>query len=208
MAEVDMDICCTQVLFGRWSLLVPMVQDQPPPPAPWRFWGNNVRREADRERLGIGERLGNVVGLIIIAAVALVFMDVQAKDQGFFTPGFGTAEQLAFYGSLLFGIVPSVVRAIFGRRNIGRLMDIINSAVFITAWSYLLTVFPFDFPRLWEYLPTALEAITSWISNDLVRLFIIIAMVITAISMVYNIIMYWEVRRELRSRKGDVALSA
>jgi len=185
-----------------------MVQDQPSPPAPWRGWGNNVRKEADREKLGIGERLGNVVGLIIIAAVALVFMDVQAKDQGFFTSGFGTAEQLAFYGSLLFGIVPSVVRAIAGRRNFGRLMDIINSVVFITAWSYLLTVFPFDFPRLWEYLPTAVEAITSWMSNDLVRLFMTMAIIITTIITVYNIIMYWEVRRELRSRRGDVAPSA
>ncbi len=180
-----------------------MVQDQRPPPALWRGWGINVRKEADRERLGLGERLGNVLGLIIIVAVALMFMDVQAKDQGFFTSGFGTAEQFAFYGSLLFGLVPSTVRAIIGRRNLGRLMDVINSVVFMTAWSYLLTVFPFDFPRLWEYLPNALGAILSWIGNDLVKAFITIAIVITAITVVYNIIMYWEVRRELRSRGRD-----
>lgn len=185
-------------------LLVLMVQEQRPAPGPWHGWGRNVRREADRERLGLLERLGNVIGPIITVAVALLFMDVQAKGQGFFTSGFGTAEQLAFYGSLLFGMVPSLVRASAGRRNLGRLMDIISSLVFMTAGSYLLTVFPFDFPRLWEYLPTALEAVLSWISNDMAKFFLTIAIVITAISTVYNIIMYWEVRRELRSRGRDM----
>jgi hypothetical protein len=198
-----MHIYSTKVLFVCCSLLILMVQDQRPPPVPWRGWGSKVRKEADRERLGLGERLGNVLGLIIIVAVALIFMDVQVKDQGFFTSGFGTVEQFAFYGSLLFGIVPSTVRAIVGRRNLGRLMDVINSVVFITAWSYLLTVFPFDFPRLWEYLPDVLGAILSWIGNDLVKIFITIAIVITAITVVYNIIKYWEVRRELRSRERD-----
>ncbi len=181
-----------------------MVQDQQPMPDRWHGWGRYVSKEADRDRLGLLERLGNVLGPIITVAVALLFLDVQAKDLGFFTSGFGTTEQLAFYGSLLFGMVPSLVRAIVGKRNLGRLMDIISSVVFIIAGTYLLTVFPFDFPRLWEYLPTALEAILSWISNDMMKIFLTIAIVITAISTIYNIIMYWEVRRELRSREGDM----
>ncbi|NLT38555.1 MAG: hypothetical protein GXX95_10435 [Methanomassiliicoccus sp.] len=181
-----------------------MVQDQRPMPDRGLGWGRYVSKEADRDRLGLLERLGNVLVPIITVAVALMFLDVQAKDLGFFTSGFGTVEQLAFYGSLLFGMVPSLVRAIIGRRNLGRLMDIISSVVFITAGSYLLTVFPFDFPHLWEYLPTALEAILSWISNDMMKIFLTIAIVITAISTVYNIIMYWKVRRELRSRERDM----
>ncbi len=172
----------------------------PDRPSPGHWWFSNVRREADRDRLGLGERAGNVIGLFITVIVALVLLDVQATDQGFFTPAFGPVEQVAFYGSLLFGAVPMIVRAVVGWRNLGRLMDTVNSVAFITAWSYLLTTFPFDFPRLWDYLPDVMGAALSWIGNDLVRFVIALAMVVTAISAAYNIIMFFAVRRELRSR--------
>lgn len=167
------------------------------------WWNNIVKKEADRDRLGTGERLANMIGIFFIIVVAIIFLDVQTGGHGFFTDSFGPLEQLAFYGSLFYGIVPILVRALIGRRNLARLADAIGSVVFVLSWSYLLTVFPFDFSALWDYLPTALGAALSWVSDDMIRLLLVVGIIISVFTAVYNLFLYWEVRHELRGRSRE-----
>lgn len=171
------------------------------PAATW--WQRRVSKEADRERLGLGERIGSVIGIVFIAAFALAIRFLQDGIlDGFFTPAFGAAEQAAFYGSMLFGIVPNLARAVTGRRSHGRLMDILGAAVFVAAWSYLLAVFPFDFGELVALAPAGMGPAAEWVTNGLFRLVIVIAMIISVIGAAFGAILYMHIWQELRRRGG------
>jgi hypothetical protein len=147
----------------------------------------------------MGERIGNIIAMFFIVFIALIFINIQLQGQGFFTADFGPLEQLLFYGSLLFGVIPAFIRAATGRRNLGRLADLFGSVVFIVAASYLLVTFPFDFSSLLSLLPFAVSTNASWL-NDLFRALFELAIFISAITLVYNAILYIAVRKELRAR--------
>jgi len=185
-----------------------MAQATTAPPAHGSWWDRMVMKEADRDRMGMGERIGNIIGMFFIVFVALIFIDIQLNDYGFFTSSFGPVEQVAFYAPLLYGLVPSLVKAATGRRNLGRLFDLIGSVLFIIAGSYLLIVFPFDFTQLLDILPAGIRPSWDWFNNDLFKALLTIGLVIGAISTVYNAILYVSVRGELRDRAAGAAGTA
>ena len=166
------------------------------------WWQRQASREAGRDRLGAGERAGNIVGIAVIAAIFLLFLHIQYNDVfGFFTSAFGPAEQLAFYGSLLFGIVPNLTRALTGSRNAGRLTDVASSIVFVVAGTYLLITFPFDFSHLIALAPDDVEARLSWVTNSLFMLLLRIVLVLSVLGAAFNAWMYLSVRDELLRRR-------
>ncbi len=169
------------------------------------WWHRKVAKEADHDLLRMGERIGNIIAMFFIVFVVLIFINIQVQDYGFFTTKFGPLEQLLFYGSLLFGVIPSFIRAAIGRRNLGRLADLFGSILFIAVTIYLLVIFPFDFTRLLDLLPSAVLPDFNWFTNDLFRLFFELAIMLSVISLVYNAILYTAVRRELRARGARVA---
>jgi hypothetical protein len=177
-----------------------MVQETPLPYSQPSWWHRKVVKEADRDPLRMGERIGNIIAMFFIVFFVLVLIDIQITNYGFFTTKFGPFEQLLFYGSLLFGLIPSFLRAATGRRNLGRLADLFGSVVFVVVAIYLLMTFPFDFTRLVDLLPSAVRSSFDWFTNDLVRLLWELAIVVSVISLVYNAILYVSVRKELRAR--------
>ncbi len=184
-----------------------MAQETVTPYPRTSWWHRKVVKEADRDPLRMGERIGNVIAMFFIVLVALIFIDIQVQGQGFFTADFGPLAQLLFYGSLLFGLIPSFIRAASGRRNLGRLADLFGSVVFIVAVSYLLVTFPFDFASLLSLLPSTMSIDASWL-NNLFRALFELSIVISAITLVYNAILYISVRKELRVRRAGVAATA
>jgi hypothetical protein len=169
------------------------------------WWRKRVFREADRERVGMGERIGGAIGAFFIVLVFVLLIDIQNQDVGFFTAEFGPLEQALFYGSLLYGLFPNLLRLITGSRNLSRLADAVGSIIFVIAGSYLLIVFPFDFPALVQYLFGSASSAFSWITNDLVQVVWMIGIVISALSAAYNIPLFVSVHRELRSRRYAAA---
>lgn len=159
-------------------------------------------REANRERLGLGERLGNIIALFFILLVFIILIDIQMSDVGFFTTEFGPLEELVFYGSFLYGVFPCLIKLFTGSRNLGRLTDVIGSIIFVGAGTYLLSVFPFDFTTLPEYLFGAASGALFWLTNELVMALWGLAIVISAISAVYNAILFAGVSRELARRRN------
>jgi hypothetical protein len=131
------------------------------------WWRRKVVKEADHDLLRMGERIGNIIAMFFIVFVALIFINIQLQGNGFFTDDFGLPEEILFYGSLLFGVIPSFVRAAAGRRNLGRFVDLFGSALFIVAATYLLIIFPFDFTSLLTFLSPGVQAAFSWFNNDL-----------------------------------------
>lgn len=158
-----------------------------------------MRKEADKDVLKTGERVGNVIGAVFTVIVVLIFLYIQ--DRGYlFMDDFDATAQVLFYGAILYGMVPSLARAIIGRRNLGRLLDLVGSAIFVIVASYFLATFPFDFSNLYQALPSDLEWTLRWLTNSLVRVLLVIGIFITVISAAYNFILYLAVRDELSLR--------
>lgn len=171
-----------------------------PQPQPVGWWRRTVAREADRNRLGLGERIGNIIAIFFILLFFLILIDIQVSGAGFFTSAFGPLEQLLFYGSLLYGVFPSLLRMFTANRNLGRLADIIGSVIFIAAASYLLLVFPFDVPSLMDYVFGSASSAFFWVTNGLAKALMLLAIVVSVLSMAYNVVLYLGVREELRWR--------
>lgn len=180
-----------------------MVTQAPPPPQPLGWWHRTVAREAARNRIGTGERIGNIVGIFFILLFFLILIDIQISGAGFFTDGFGPLEQVLLYGSLLYGIFPSLLRAFTANRNLGRLADIIGSVIFIIAASYLLLVFPFDVPSLLDYLFGSASEAFFWVTNELVKVVLLLAILVSVISTAYNVVLYLAVRDALMGRQAE-----
>lgn len=106
-----------------------------------------------------------------------------------------------FYAALLYGIVTTTVRGVFGRKNLARLFDTFGAGLFFIALIWLYVVFPFDFAHLADPLPRALEFLLQWISNDIARVFMVLGLIGTPIMLVYNALMYRLVQRELAKPK-------
>jgi hypothetical protein len=187
------------------SIPFPMAQETITSYSRPSWWHRKVVKDADRDRLRLGERIGNIIAMFFIVLFVVILINIQVQDYGFFTTKFGPLEELLFYGSLLFGLIPSFIRAATGRRNLGRLADLFGSALFIGVAVYLLMTFPFDFTRLLDLLPSTIRPGFSWFTNDLVRLLLELAIVVSVISLAYNAILYVSVRKELRTRRGGVA---
>ena len=109
-------------------------------------WTESIaKREAARDVMRNGERVGEAFAILFFYLVILFFVVNQVDDTGFFTTGFGSTEMVLFYGGLIFGMIAPILRLILGRRNKVRPVELISNGFFVIAASYLLSVFPFDF---------------------------------------------------------------
>jgi hypothetical protein len=163
------------------------------------WWHRTVVREAGRNTIKMGERIGNIIGIFFILLFFLILIDVQVSGIGFFTSKFGPLEQFLFYGPLLYSIFPSLLRVFTANKNLARLADIIGSVFFIIAAIELLYVFPFDFPSLVDYLFGPASDALFWVTNDLARVVIEIGILVSVVSAAYNVMLYFSVREELRT---------
>ena len=162
-------------------------------------WTGHVWKEADRDLMGVGERVGNAVAIAFIVFFAFLLLYLQGRGY-IFSAEFSDVDAVLLYGLVLFGIVPNLVRAVTGRRNLGRLFDIIDGLLFLVVGAYFLNKFPFHFDDLYTVLPDDVQGLFSWFDDAIFRLLLQIALVITAISVVYQSILYVLVRNELRER--------
>jgi hypothetical protein len=154
-------------------------------------WTEGIaRKEAAKDLLGLGERIGEMVAIILGLLVLLFFVANQIQETGFFTSDFGTMEMALFYGVLILGMVPPFVRMFLGRRNKVRPLEVACNLFFIVATTYLLWVFPFDFDHLADLLPTNLQFILDWITNDMAMWFMSIIIVIAIIVTVWTAFLY------------------
>jgi hypothetical protein len=161
------------------------------------WFARHAEGEAKKDTIPYSERIGNIVGVVIILLIVLYFVTHQTGSTGFFTSKFDTLETLLFYVSLTFGIVTAAVKGLFGRKNFARLFDIsgLILATVVTAW--LFVVFPFDFAYFADVLPDFLRFLVQWISNDIARGLMVLGIIVSPVAAIYTAIMYVLVRREL-----------
>jgi hypothetical protein len=161
------------------------------------WFARHVEGEAKKDSLPLSERAGEVVGVIFILLVTVFWVVHHTSSTGFFTSKFGPAEAFLFYASLLFGLIPAAGRIIMGRKNMLRPLNILSMVLILAAFVWLLWVFPFDFSHLADVLPEALRFLLQWISDDVARVLMTIAIIGTSIGLIYTTVLYVSVRREL-----------
>ena len=121
------------------------------------WFARHAEAEAKKDTIPYSERVGNIVGVVVGFLIVLYFVAHQMWSTGFFTSKFGTLEMLLFYVSLMFGIVSTALKGLFGRKNFARLFDVFGSVLFAITLVWLFVVFPFDFAYFADVLPSFLR---------------------------------------------------
>lgn len=161
------------------------------------WFARHAEAEGKKDTLSYSERVGNIVGVVISLLIMLYFIAHQTGSTGFFTSKFGTLEMLLFYGSLMYGIVSTALKGLFGRKNLARLFDVFGLILATVVLTWLFVVFPFDFAYFANVLPSFLRFLLQWISNDIVRVLMVLGIIVTLVMAIYTAILYVFVRREL-----------
>jgi type IV secretory pathway VirB2 component (pilin) len=161
------------------------------------WFARRAEAEAKKDIISFSERVGNIVGVVIGLLFVWFFVAHHTGSTGFFTSEFGTSEALLFYGSIMFGIVTTAFRGLFGRKNLARLFDIFEAILAAVAITWLFAVFPFDFAYLADVLPSFLRFLLQWISNDIAKVLMVLGIIVTLVMAIYTAIFYVLVRREL-----------
>ena len=157
--------------------------------------------KAKKDTMPSSERIGSIVGFVIVFLVVLYFVAHQTGFTGFFSSKFNTLEMLLFYGSLLFGIFCTVLGPVRVRhKNLIRLGDVFFNITVTVALIWLFVMFPFDFAHLADVLPSFLRFLLQWISNDIARVLMVLGSIAAPIMAIYFAILYVFVRRELSKR--------
>ncbi len=161
------------------------------------WFARRAEAEAKKDIIPYSERVGNIVGVVVGVLIVWYFVAHQTGSTGFFTSEFDTLEMLLFYGSLMYGIVSSALKGLFGRKNLVRLFDVFQAILVAVAIAWLFVVFPFDFAYLADVLPSFLRFLLQWISNDVARVLMVLGIIVSLVMTVYTAIFYVLVRREL-----------
>jgi len=160
-----------------------------------------TERQAQKDRMKLSERGGEVVGIVIIGLVAFFFYAHQTQTTGFFTPSFGPTEAFALYGSILMGMIGPLVKVATGRRNVARPPEMLASLFWIGSSAWLLIAFPFNFAYFADVVPQFLRFLVSWITNDIARVLLAIGLFGGIISIAVNARLYIKIRALWESDK-------
>lgn len=161
------------------------------------WFHRHVEAEAKKDILSYSDRVGNVAAIIVIILVTFYFAAHQIWTTGFFTSKFGSLEMLLFYGVLLYELVPTTLKTLLGRKNLARFFEIFGSVFGTVALAWFLVVFPFEFTYFADVLPSFLRFLLQWISNDIVRVLMVLGVIVAPIMAVYTAVLYMFVQREL-----------
>lgn len=154
-----------------------------------------VGEKIDKEVLTIGQRVGELISVVLMLLLFSFFVYHQVAQTGFFTAKFGALEMFCLYGPILLSLIAPVVRAVSGRRNPARPFDVATNVFLAIAAIWLLMVFPFNFAHLADALPGAIRFVLAWITNDIGRVFLILQLIIGSITAILTTWKYLSMRR-------------
>ena len=168
-------------------------------------WSHGASEEAWKDRMKVSERVGEFIGVVISMLVLDYFYQSQVLATGFFTSAFGQTEQLAFYGPIVLGVVISIIRGAYGKKNAVRPLQSFQGAVIAVSCFWLLSTFPFQFTRLTALLPSFVQVPFWWISNPIGQLLFFLGGIGGLASMATHAVRYVSVRSRLSSSAPPVS---
>jgi hypothetical protein len=134
------------------------------------------------------------VGLMILLLVFFAYH--QWKRTGFFTSAFGPAEMVALYLPILVSLIAPIVRAIQGRNDTARLVDVVSDVCLAVGSLWLWITFPFDFAHLADVFPPAIQLALARFNNTIGRIILLLQIVISFISALSSAVSYVRDRDE------------
>ena len=153
-------------------------------------WFSRGKVEAEKG-IPFSERVVGIAIVVFSILMVLYLVAHQVRSTGFFTASFGTSEMLMLYGLLILGMISAGLEGIFGLRLHSRLFDVFGGlilAAVCTVW--LLVVFPFEFTYYADVLPDSLRFLVQWISNDVARVLMVLAIILYLCAAIYCPIAY------------------
>lgn len=170
-------------------------------------WFQRVTRTAYyRDRMKYSERIGEGAAIVATALVVAFFLAHQLWNTGFFTSAFGPFEIALFYAAISFGVVAAAARALLGRRNWARPLEVSGMllAVLFSAWFF--AVFPFDFSHFGDVVPLSLGFLISWIPAVAVKVLLVAGAVGATAGAIYTSILFFSVRSMIRREEESEEL--
>jgi hypothetical protein len=141
-------------------------------------WFSRGKAEADKG-IPFGERFVGIAIVVFSVLLILYFVAHQRRSTGFFTASFGTPEMVLFYGVLILGIISAGLEGVFGQRFYSRLFDVFGGLILAAVCTIgLLIVFPFEFAHFADVMPDSLSFLVRWISNDIARVLMVLAIIV------------------------------
>ena len=158
------------------------------------------KREAATDRMKQPERAGQLISVMLtIIASTYLFMH-WLRDTGFYDPGFDEIDATVLFGPILFGLVPPLFRFLVGRKNASRPSDVIVSVLFTISAIYFLANFMFNMEVFATPLPEGARFLLDWISDDVARALLGLAVVGGAFSAAWNVLTYVKVKEILEKK--------
>ena len=166
------------------------------------WFQRHVRKEAEKDVLALSERIGQIAGVVIGLLFAWYFLDLYDSGSDFFTSDFDDLDAVLFFGIAFLGVVPGLIKAIMGRKNSVRPLDVALSVGVLVVLAWFLYAFPFDFAYLSEGLPESIQFLLDWIGNEEAKAIMAIGLVVNLVLIPYTTALYFGVRRTLIGRTG------
>jgi hypothetical protein len=135
-------------------------------------------QKTDREILTAPQRVGEVIALVLSILLFSFFAYHQAANTGFFTAKFGPQAMFFFYGPMLLSMLAPVTRAVVGRRNPARPLEVATNVFLAIAALWLFNVFPFNLAHLADALPAEIRFLFWWVNDDIGRIVLILQMIV------------------------------
>lgn len=159
-----------------------------------------AEREAGKDVIKSSDRWGQLIGIAFSVVFLLYFVALHTESTGFFTSEFTALGGFMFFGGMVYGALPVLVRVVTGRKNPSRPFDAVGSAFIAVICVYMLVVFPLDFAHLGDLLPDFLEDLVELISNDIARIILVIGAVASPFIALYNAALYGPVKNKLSAQ--------
>ena len=167
-------------------------------------WLSRGKREAEKG-IPFSERFVGI-SIVVFSVLMISYLTAhQVWSTGFFTEKFGALEMFMLYGVLILGIISAGLEGVFGLRLYSRLFDVFGGlilAAVCTVW--LLVVFPFEFAYFADVSPDSLSFLVQWISNDIARVLMVLAIIVFLGAAVYCPIAYGFVSKK-RSKREKIS---
>jgi magnesium-transporting ATPase (P-type) len=130
------------------------------------------------------------IAIVVICVLFLFYSFAHYRlSTGFFTASYGTLEMVLLYGSIIYWIITSTVM-ILGRKDLSRDIDSFGGLIFATVgFAWVLIVFPFEFSYFSNVLPDFFRFLLRWISNDIARVLMLLAVIVHLVAAVYSAIL-------------------
>lgn len=162
------------------------------------WFEKQIETAAKKDAMNLPHRLFDIVFSAGFVTLFLIyFLLHHFLSTGFFTSGFGRVEFFLFFVPALLGLGITTMRGIVGRKNVIRPFEVFQLGLSAVGVTWLLVVFPFDFSHFADVLPTSVQIFLQWLSNDIVRVFMVLILIGTSLATTYNALLYTSVRQKL-----------